>query len=338
MTQMQNRQLSLILFLFTISFLFTNCKNVNEEKKDVIKTSQTQEIESIKLSSISFYKWYLGVLNNDKIQISYDGNVIEGENGKCLLDLKPYFKELRNLKTISEKFIAKESERLNDCSEYLSTIDYSEYISPEFQENPDESYDNYCQDFNFYYWIRSQELYQNCSAKNIQITSKKTATADIFFSYKNSEDESNPLSRVYLEKENNVWKIIDIKFLQGNFKKEKVKIQNSWSNDMVSININSNKIVILFHGQCAGFYPLKKINENEVELIWANEFDCVFDAGTNNDYGLSIKPIIGKPFAKYILKGKVLYAKYYYPDWIKKYSENSNSEVFTSKYFLKTVE
>jgi hypothetical protein len=325
------------LFLLILNLFTINCKKDASQNDGETKASSDQEIENIRLSSISFYKWYLKELNDDT-PFNYETNVIEGRDGKCVLDLEPYFKELRNLKTISEKFISKENERLSDCSGYLSTIDFNEYDSADFDDEADDSFAGYCPNFNYYFWIRSQESYQDCSSKNIQLTSDKTATADIFFSFKDSKEETSPLSRVYLEKENNEWKMVDIKILNKKLrpKAEKIDIHNSWTNNVVSIDINSNQIAILYHGQCAGFYPMKILSKNEVELIWANEMDCVFNVGTDNDYGLANAPAVGKPFAKYTLKGKILHAEYYYKEWVKKYAGNTNADVFTSKYYLKT--
>lgn len=36
-----------------------------------------------------------------------------------------------------------------------------------------------------------------------------------------------------------------------------------------------------------------------------------------------------------MLKNNILYAEYYYKDWVKKYIEQVQKDVFTDKYFIK---
>lgn len=322
---------NLILFLISILF-FTSC-NSKEEKlndkkpienieKQIEKPTEKQiadELKTIEQNGKSFYDWYF---KNDFPNC----DIIKDKNGKCLLDTVSYFKTLRNLGTISEKFIRQERTRLQSCAEFISTVDYSEYEKADAYE-----YDEYCVDIYYYYWLKSQEHLNNFSVKNVRKINDNNALLDIYVNY---GEEDTPLSKVKLEKENSIWKITEITFInREETPTKKVDILGKWENSEVYFRVGEKSLIYFYHGQCAYVYPVRKINETEFEMIWAKEMDCVFDNGVNETFGLKKIPEIGKPFAKYKLKNNILYTEYYYKDWVEKYSEKVNSGVFSQKYF-----
>ncbi|SNR13944.1 conserved protein of unknown function [Tenacibaculum jejuense] len=107
----------------------------------------------------------------------------------------------------------------------------------------------------------------------------------------------------------------------------------SMFSDWYLMGISKKGIVLRLHGQCHYTYPVKVISDTEVELIWSQDMDCKFKSGLGDDFGLQHVPEKGKPFAKFTWKGDTLDAKYYYPEWIKKYNENYPA-VFVQKYHL----
>ena len=143
-------------------------------------------------------------------------------------------------------------------------------------------------------------------------------------------------------KEGNEWKILNMEgfdyesFIQSFQKNNDFK--GYWQNDMVTLNIGETSLAFEYHGQCVYFYPIRKTSDMEFELIWARDMDCKFDNGTDKDFGLKDVPEIGKAFAKYSLKNKVLYTEYYYKNWVQKYGEQVQEDVFTSKYYKKNLE
>jgi len=316
------------IFLFcTFAFFLQSCENKTQKTGNTatvaITENQTDDVKIIEQNGKSFYDWYF---KNEFPNI----NVIKDKNGKCKLDTLSYFKELRKLGTISEKFINKEKERIHVCSEFISTIDYSEYEQAEVYE-----YDEYCVDFYYYNWLKSQEHPDGFSTKNIKKINETSASIDIFETYKNEGNES-PLSTVFLEKEKNTWKITEIKFInREETKTEKTDFTGRWLGGIVYFNVGETSLTFFYHGQCAFTYPVKKISNIEFEMIWAREMDCKFDNGTDKTFGLNKVPEIGKPFAKYKLKNNILYVEYYYKEWIKKYTEQVQVDVFTEKYFRK---
>jgi hypothetical protein len=324
---------NMLLLLLPIIFLFTNC-NFKEEKindnksfENIEKPTGKQiadELKTIEKNGKSFYDWYF---KNDFPNC----NIIKDKNGKSLVDTVSYFKTLRNLGTISEKFIRQESARLQACAEFMATLDYSEYESADLYE-----YDEYCVNIYYYYWLKSQEHPNNFSVKNVKKINDNMASLDIYENYGETNVPDVPLSKVFLEKENNIWKITEIKFInQEETPAKKVDFSGKWYGGNVKLHISKDGLGFEYHGQCIYFYPIKKLNETEFEMIWTKEMDCSFDNGVDDTFGLKKVPEIGKPFAKYKLKNNILYAEYYYKDWVKKYSEKVQKDVFTEKYFRK---
>ncbi|WP_108866816.1 SH3 domain-containing protein [Aquimarina aquimarini] len=110
-------------------------------------------------------------------------------------------------------------------------------------------------------------------------------------------------------------------------------IFRGWSYlDHIYLSIHKNAITYELHGQCHYSFPTKVLNKKDVELIWDYNADCVFDSQLSNDFGLQKPPVVGKPFAKYSLEGRVLKVTYYYKEWVKAYSENVNRETFPNEF------
>ena len=157
-------------------------------------------------SALSFYKWYINAINSEKI--CSDFNIVPDVKGMCKLDASGYFKELKKLGTISDKFLISETERVKGCAEYMSRIKWKEYKNRE-DSSP---YENDCPFLSFYYWIRSQEIPSGVELQTINLKDNSAeATLKIFT---NDEKEKyywpqlHPV--VILEKENSIWKIVSI--------------------------------------------------------------------------------------------------------------------------------
>lgn len=315
---------SVLLFSLALAILGCNIKpkTVTPPKipNPVIHTEDSKtELEQIKKAGSSFYDWYF------KNKFTYI-DIVKDKNGKCLLDTASYFTQLRKLNTISEKFISGEKERLSGCGIFISTVDYADYEAADAYE-----YDEYCLDLYYMYWIKSQEEPNSFAAANVKKLDDRHATMDITLKY---GDVAEPLSKVKLEKEGNSWKITAITFQKQKQAATKVTdLYGKWSNSLVSMEIGNSSLILFYHGQCAYNYPIRKLTETSFEMIWSRDMDCKFDNGTANTFELTEVPVIGKPFAKFSYQNNILYVEYYYKDWVKKYGEKINKDVFTSKYF-----
>ena len=159
-----------ILFLSTL--ILHSCKDKSDKKNHIIrsetievinKIDDKKEIENV---AISFHKWYVKNTNYDpndnskKETTSFD--IIKGENNKCKVDYTLYFKNLRKLGTISEKFLIKEKERTYECAKYLEKIDWDEFSSADAYE-----YEEFCGYLYLTYWTRSQENTENIEVSKI---------------------------------------------------------------------------------------------------------------------------------------------------------------------------
>lgn len=103
-------------------------------------------------------------------------------------------------------------------------------------------------------------------------------------------------------------------------------IFNRWvdDKDISEINITDKVVYYVFSGQCLYSFPVKKINDKEVELIWGQTArDCVYEVFFEETFDLPKDkiPQIGKPFSKYNVDNGVLKVTYYYKEWVNKYKK-----------------
>lgn len=171
---------------------------------------ESDSIKQIERTALSFFKWNIESILNDSVSIAYDFNIVKSENGKCQLDSANYFRNLRKLGSISEKFIKLEWERVKRCSNFLSTLDWEEYSSADAY-----AYQDYC-DIYYYYWTRTQEPYHGAEVKKINKVNNHYIVTLIFYNdYEKREYTEYYLPLVKVEKENGNWKITEVKWLQN---------------------------------------------------------------------------------------------------------------------------
>lgn len=118
----------------------------------------------------------------------------------------------------------------------------------------------------------------------------------------------------------------------------KSQIFNSWQNEQVEIHIDKDNISYLFNGQCIYAFPVKIINDSEVELIWGEiGMDCTSDMQFSKTFGLSknLIPQKGKPFAKYTSTNKFIKVTYYYKEWVEAYRKQIDKKQFSGEFYLK---
>ncbi len=125
-----------------------NTANSNEVQNNT--EIDSPEMVKIKEVATSFHNWYINAENSNEGTTSMI--IMEGENGKCRVDTSSYFKELRRIGTISEKFIAEEKLRFKDCIDFIENLDYSDYSTAE-----EYDFSEYCNFFYYMYWIQTQQ-------------------------------------------------------------------------------------------------------------------------------------------------------------------------------------
>ena len=115
--------------------------------------------------------------------------------------------------------------------------------------------------------------------------------------------------------------------INGDIISKKTSIFNSWVNNenyVPEIHITNNGISYLFHGQCIYFFPIKIVNDNEIELLWGETGrDCVYEVFFDDTFDLPKDkiPQKGKPFSKYVVDNGVLKVTYYYEQWLERYKK-----------------
>ena len=213
--------LKLLPFVLAIA-LCTKCAgNTHPENADLepkstgqpLALNNTLQVESetaVRNVALSFHQWSVASFLNDSTSIVTDFEVVKSPNGKCELDSAGYFKNLRMLGTISEKFIQMEWKRVMDCSAFLKKITWKRYNSSEAYE-----YQDYC-DFYYHYWTRTQEPYHGVEVKNMEhVDDHYVVTLHFYHDYGNKEYSTYSFPVVKVEQENVSWKITQITWLEG---------------------------------------------------------------------------------------------------------------------------
>ena len=211
------RKLHLLFVTGLLCFSCTN-KPKTQEKSDltpiIIDTLSTRidssvEKETIKKVSTSFYNWYIKTMKAENDTASaFSFIVVKGENEKCRVDFEPYFKQLRQLETISKKFMDSEVERNKSCVNHMKSVDWIEYKNSEPYR-----YEDFCPDCSYLYWFQSQESFDGVEI--VDMTKKGNiwyTTLRFYMDYQNKRTYYNsPRPIVKIENENGKWLTTEIK-------------------------------------------------------------------------------------------------------------------------------
>ncbi len=168
------------------------------KKEDVPTPAAASELET---AALSFHSWYLTHINNFESEVPTDAFVVEGENGKCKLEMEPYFKELRKLGTISEAFIQAEKNRLAPCAEEMAQTDWEDYMLG-----------NVCDMLQYFYWIDSQETMEFVELDKMALAGDSAVAQLRFYDVFKGEKKywEDLQAEVLLASEDSIWRIISI--------------------------------------------------------------------------------------------------------------------------------
>lgn len=214
---MTNRILnSLFVCLILVSCHEGSLKNHESIKNHDNNTTTFKQNELYNLTkkisdvAVSFHQWYIVTLNNQNNTTPTGAYIVKGENGKCKLENKLYFAELRKLGTISDKFIQSENKRIKTCSDYISTINWNDYQKKDAYE-----YSEFCSQFDYDYWTRSQETFNSVIVDRIkEVGSKWEVTLAFSYDSENKSIERINQPIVTVEREGNRWLITKIDWLK----------------------------------------------------------------------------------------------------------------------------
>lgn len=184
----------------------TNSIQLATEEQAKIDMDEKKQIEQV---ALSFHRWNIECILKETGSIAYDFEIIKDANDKCKLDSTQYFKNLRKLGTISEKFIQLEWQRVEKCSNFLKELDWKTYNSADAYE-----YQEFC-DIYFYYWTRTQEPFHGVEVKRSKkIDDYYMVTLVFYYNYGNKEYVEYSMPLVKVETENGDWKITEISWLE----------------------------------------------------------------------------------------------------------------------------
>ena len=190
----------------------TNIVQANTDTNTVSDTNETSNSSIVEQVALSFHTWYINSINDDSYSIVNGFEITENADGKCALDGTAYFRALKELGTISEKFMMAEIDRTKECASFLKSLDWSDFKVADAYE-----YQDYC-DIYAYYWIRSQEAFQGVEVKSTKKISETSWIVKLVFYYSEAgkvySEYSMPL--VHVDKEKNDWRITKIEWAEKN--------------------------------------------------------------------------------------------------------------------------
>ncbi|WP_108869306.1 SH3 domain-containing protein [Aquimarina aquimarini] len=126
----------------------------------------------------------------------------------------------------------------------------------------------------------------------------------------------------------------DYGYVFSGFLKPLKLINNLLVNSNSSISYSRTGITFNLNGICSYEFPVRVNKKFEtVELVWTNHSKCFDDIGLQNTFRLDNVPVLGQPFAKIYMEDRVFKIDYYYKEWISKYSEIINKDVFLNEYY-----
>lgn len=175
-----------------------------ENSPDSSAKEQPIEESEVEKAALSFHRWYLNHINNYESEVPTDAFVVEGKDGKCKLEMEPYFEELRKLGTISEVFIEQEKARLSLCAEEMEMTDWEACKEGQV-----------CDMLTYFYWINSQETMEFVDAERSELLGDSAAVWVRFydvFKEKKIYWEDHKL-KTTLALEDSVWRITGMGFL-----------------------------------------------------------------------------------------------------------------------------
>ena len=168
-----------------------------------ITIEDTSEVAKI---AMSFYNWYI---HGEKPKNWRPDASMNEDSTVSFHNSETYLGLLKELGTLSERFIEREKERMDECGQYLTDTDWSEAdhgSTYAYAEGP-------CEWLAYDYWFRSQEKPNKTELTKLDIQ-EKTAIAEIDFYFQGSDGrkykENYSVKEFLILTVNNGWRIDSI--------------------------------------------------------------------------------------------------------------------------------
>ena len=329
------------LILISLFFLLS-CKNDAQENKIISPKKELHNVKSINFFDKKYASDYTMIVDESTLADHPIQTFLDCKDSYFTIHYIPKKQELKDFWKI--KYFQNRN---------IDNIDFkneSKYIEEKIK-NEINDYAIFC------YYVPSKYIKSNngCTIESIYLDENTLANIYYF------NNQSKNWLLIKQEKSGHLPRIIEAEYFTSNFltyfnqKDVETKaiestnpkitsIFNSWVNDddIPEIHINRNQINYLFHGQCVYSFPVKILNENEVELVWGYKGrDCVYDVLFDETFNLPKGkiPQKGKPFSKYTIENNTIKVTYYYNEWLEKYrkkmKENDKPFPFLKSFSLK---
>jgi len=175
-----------------------SAQNYTEDSAAVSKTVQ------------DFYSWYINAIK-EKSVVDYQPRFATTSKGMTTLDYIIYIENLKKY-SFSESLIAREIQSYEGCIKNLEKVTYVDFKKKWLDISQFEEAG--CDFTNNYKWIGAQEICDGSTIVIVEINSNKAKVNGILYDLNvddNTIHDSVGDYEISLEKENNVWKITDIK-------------------------------------------------------------------------------------------------------------------------------
>ena len=302
--EMQLSRLILISLFFLLS-----CKNDAQENKIISPKKELHNVKSINFFDKKYASDYTMIVDESTLADHPIQTFLDCKDSYFTIHYIPKKQELKDFWNI--KYFQNRN---------IDNIDFkneSKYIEEKIK-NEINDYAIFC------YYVPSKYIKSNngCTIESIYLDENTLANIYYF------NNQSKNWLLIKQEKSGHLPRIIEAEYFTSNFltyfnqKDVETKaiestnpkitsIFNSWVNDddIPEIHINRNQINYLFHGQCVYSFPVKILNENEVELVWGYKGrDCVYDVLFDETFNLPKGkiPQKGKPFSKYTIENNTI--------------------------------
>lgn len=334
-------------FILISLFFLLSCKNDAQENRTISQKKELHNLQSVNFFDKKYVSDYTMIVDESTLADHPIQTFLDCKDSYFTIHYIPKKQELENFWNI-KYFQSRNMDNIDLKNE-------SKHIEEKIKHKIND-YAIFC------YYIPSKYIKSNngCTIESAFLA--ENTVANIYY-YNNQSKNWQLLKQ---EKSEYLPRIIETEYFTSNFptyfnKKDLEKIKrntsiestnpktssifNSWVNDddyIPEIHINRDEINYLFHGQCVYSFPVKILNENEVELVWGYKGrDCVYDVLFDETFDLPKGkiPQKGKPFSKYTIENNTIKVTYYYNEWLEKYrkkmKENDKPFPFIKSFSLK---
>ena len=187
------------LFVLLIVSVSLNCfaQNTNQIKDSVLVSRITT----------GFFNWYIKSAKLKK-QAEYNPIEVADKNGMTTLDFTKYMKNLKK-HSFSDSLMERERMTYVECVQKLSKIKYTDYLKLTDLSAFEKLEDDFT---NQYRWTGGQEMCDGYAVSSIEYTKQGAVVYGRLY-YMDATSNENSREEVYTVfiKQNNVWKILDIR-------------------------------------------------------------------------------------------------------------------------------